>query len=214
MALDVFYVAAAIAVLAVGGGFAYAAWQIGCTLQLVRLSVLPAAQLTLKESEQALRDVRLNLIPQVESSLTAVRANLQRTEEVAHGVADSVNGANEFMGNAVQTVENGMQSLNNSVGGGIESLKHSVGDGVQSLKQNVAAPVTLRARSVFEGFKAGLRKLSEQRQAKSLIVTPEAARAESATVVEVQTTAAQEPVAAADRFGNLTPTNHTPLARL
>jgi hypothetical protein len=177
VSLNVLYLAGAIACLLIGGGVAYGAWMLGKLLQDVRLTVLPTVQQTLLETEHTLQDVRLNTLPQVTAGLHEVQVNLKHTEEVVRGVAASVNGTNEAMGKALQTIDSGMQSVQS----GMYSAGQAVGTGVSALNENVAVPVSIQARSLFEGLKAGYRALRGEPKVTSVIMTPDTVREQAAS---------------------------------
>lgn len=96
MAVNVFYIAAAIAVLLAGGGIFWAMYHLVLTLKHVRTTVLPNMDLT----------------------LTEVQKNLNRIDELAKDVDTTVEEANQLVHTAnrtVQSVENGITRFNRNV---------------------------------------------------------------------------------------------------
>lgn len=96
MAVDVFYAAAAIAVLLAGTGVFWAMYHLVLTL----------------------RHVRQTLLPNMDLTLTEVQKNLNRIDELAKDVDTTVGEANQLVHTAnrtVQSVEHGITRFNRNV---------------------------------------------------------------------------------------------------
>ncbi|HEY9723688.1 MAG TPA: hypothetical protein V6D47_16875 [Oscillatoriaceae cyanobacterium] len=96
MALTIFYLAAAIAVLLIGIGVVWAAW--------VAVSLLT--------------DIRQNVLPQVQLLLTEVQKNLDNLEDLTQDVDSTVEEATQLVQTAnrtVQSVERGIGHFNRRV---------------------------------------------------------------------------------------------------
>ena len=125
MALNVFYGAATIAVLLVGGGVFWAMYHLVLTLQHVRQTLLPNMDLT----------------------LTEVQKNLNRIDELAKDVDTTVEEANQLVHSAnrtVQSVEDGITRFNRNVAIptmiALASVREGVGAAWRSFKERREGP--------------------------------------------------------------------------
>lgn len=176
MTMNLLYIAGAIACLLVGGGVAYACWALAKVLEAVRLETLPQTQQSLVEAQHTLADLRQKTLPQVSASLQEVQTNLVHTAEVAKGVAESVNTANETANKALDSVGSSLEAASagfHKAGESLGTAAGAVSAQAESLKQNVGIPAWIRARSAYEGLMAGYRAIREPK-VKSVIMTPEA----------------------------------------